>query len=64
MEPHDAVAELVLQAERLRGAAKHHANVMAKLIVDNLKSVSSNDTLAALKRELADYSIHTGRWRK
>lgn len=61
--PYEAVAALIQDSKRLEGAASSNANAMATLLVGNLHRVNGS-TLADLKRELARYNMHTGRWKK
>lgn len=61
-EPHQAVQAMVTEARRLDNASAQYANAMAGLLVGHLKRVDLG-TLNALKRELANYNIHTGRWK-
>jgi hypothetical protein len=44
-------------------AADSVATNMAKLLVGRLRRVNGHNALAALKRELQDYNIQTGKWK-
>ena len=59
----DSVRTLISETEVLRRAVEDNADVMAELLRGQLRSVSSRH-LDALKRELRDYNIHTGNWRR
>lgn len=59
----DAINAAVTEASDLDRAVARHAHTMARLLVGKLRHVDGSD-LAALKRELAWYNIHTGKWRK
>ncbi len=61
--PYDAVRELVSKAKSLEHATAIHAELMGQLLAGNLRRISSQSTLAALKKELDQYNIHTGRWK-
>jgi len=43
-------------------AIRQHATSMAALLKGRLRDVNSHSTLKALKRELREYNIRTGRW--
>ena len=62
-DPHQAVQQLVSEARRLQNASEQYAEQIGTLLVGNLKRVGGS-TLAQLKKELANYNIHTGRWKK
>lgn len=62
-EPHEAVQQMVAEARRLDNASEQYANAMATLLQGKLRKVSDGSVLAKLKKELASYNIHTGRWR-
>lgn len=61
-EPHQAVQQMVTEARRLKNASEQYADVMAGLLVGQLKHVSGG-TLTQIKKELANYNMHTGRWK-
>ncbi len=63
-DPHQAVQQLVSEARRLENASGQYAEAMAGLLVGHMQRVTSALTLKALKKELANYNIHTGRWKK
>lgn len=58
VEMHDAVNDA---RQTLRKVADV-SNKMADMLVGNLRH-ANDSTAARLKKELADYNIHTGRWR-
>ena len=61
----EVVEKALTDAEQVDNAARFHANRMARLLVGGLeKKRVDPEYLAALKRELHRYNIHTGRWRK
>lgn len=39
------------------------ADQLARLLIGRLKRVSSGYVLRSLKKELADYNMHTGAWK-
>jgi threonine aldolase len=57
----DEIRNAMAQARDARRAVDQHANAMADLLEDSLRSVSGY-RLAKLKRALRDFNIHTGRW--
>ena len=65
----DEMREAVREAEQQLRAADSYAHNMAKHLVGRLRMVNrdnnfwSNEILADLKRELADYNIRTGEWK-
>lgn len=61
MDAHEAMENMILQQRRLDEASKQNANNMAELLVPHLKRVG-NGNLSRLKKALAKYNIHTGRW--
>lgn len=64
MNAWDAVREAVRAGRAAQAAVNDNAGVMAELLAGNLRRGSiSHRVLAKLKRELAAYNIHTGRWR-
>lgn len=65
--PFYEVNKAVQEAERLERAVNENARDMAALLVGRLRGVSRNSypgvkTLCALKRELRDFNMTTGRW--
>lgn len=50
------------QMRSTQWAADRNAGVAAELIVGRLRHVTSNNTLAKLKRELRAFNIHTCTW--
>lgn len=62
--PFDETRSAVRNAKAQLEAADEVAGTMAGLLVGRLTKVWSVDTLAALKRELRDFNIHTGKWNK
>lgn len=66
MRPLAAVIELrsaVDDAEQLQRDINRQAQALASILRGWLRHVYG-DTLAELKRELADYNIHTRSWKK
>lgn len=58
------VADAVNRAKSEIYRADQHVCTMAALVAGKLQSSGvSNSTLKKLKRELANYNIHTGRWK-
>ena len=52
-------------AERTIRAVDNIVAGMARMIVGRLRSSNASmSTLAALKRELRDYNMHTGTWKE
>lgn len=49
--------------ERANEEANDAAYQMAMLLIGRLRKVCNRSALDALKRELADYNIKTGRWK-
>lgn len=60
--PWDEVNAALYQAEELIRALDKHAYRMARLLRGRLRHASCSD-VEALKRELADYNIRTGKWK-
>lgn len=59
----DEVNTAVREAERLDTAAKQNSGIMARLLVGRLRSHHINgDDLRALKLELRDFNMVTGKW--
>jgi hypothetical protein len=66
MRPIAAVTELraaVEDAEQLQRDINRQAHALAAILRGRLRHVYG-DVLADLKRELADYNIHTHRWKE
>lgn len=59
----DAMRAAVRDAEMTLSAADTVACQLAPLLAGRLRNCHSSD-LARLKRELKDFNIHTGRWRR
>lgn len=59
----DEVRTAVEQAQFQLQAADHVATNMAQLLRGRMRKVGSHAALTALKKELADYNIHTGKWK-
>lgn len=51
------------EARQLEASVNSQAKALARILVGRLRHVYDDDALAALKRELADYNIHTQRWK-
>jgi hypothetical protein len=60
----DETRRAVEQAEMQIRAADTVATDMAKLLLGRLNRVNSDWVLADLKRELANFNIRTGEWKK
>lgn len=60
--PFDELRAALDQARMLNRALDNQADSMAHLLVGRLRNLSPY-RLSALKRELRDYNIHTGRWK-
>lgn len=60
---YDAVAKAVDAGNTAKAAVKYHAARMAYFLRGNLEACHDSD-LKALKKELARYNIHTGKWKK
>lgn len=60
--PWDELRAALSQARELERATENYAFQMGRMLRGKLHHCS-NDDVAALKRELADYNIHTGKWR-
>ncbi|AEP08927.1 hypothetical protein [Micavibrio aeruginosavorus] len=53
------------EATRTIRIADNHVNDMAGMVRGRLRACSvSHSTLCELKRELADYNMHTGKWKE
>lgn len=61
--PWDAINGALSEAREVRRAVDRHSDSMAGLLVGHLRQVSS-ETLKDLKRELREFNINTGRWKK
>lgn len=60
---YDEMEMAIQQAEEVKRAAKTHARRMARFLVGNLRDCNHSE-LVAFKKELKDYNIHTGKWKK
>lgn len=60
----DDVRAAVEQAQAQLQAADMVATNMARLLVGRLRHVGSHNAISALKRELHDYNIQTGKWKE
>lgn len=58
----DNLRSAICQARELDRAVGSHASTMANLLRGKLHHCHSSD-LAALKRELKNYNMHTGKWK-
>lgn len=63
-EPAEVLDELLLQQRRLKFAVRRNATQMADMLIGELRTVTSGNVLTALKRELSDFNIHTGKWKR
>lgn len=60
----DDVRRAVWQAGQWQKAVDSQTATMLHLCKHRIRaSGASNETLAALKKELRDYNIHTGKWK-
>lgn len=64
MNAFDDVRAAVALANTQLAAADEVAVNMAGLLVGRLRKVYREDHLRALKRELADFNIQTGKWKE
>lgn len=58
--------QAIKQAEQTFRAADNNATAMARMLKGRLRKVEvgwNGEVLAALKRELRDYNIHTRTWK-
>lgn len=60
--PWDELRAGLNQARELERATEHYASQMARMLRGKLHHCTSYD-LEALKKELADYNMHTMKWR-
>lgn len=61
----EQMSEAVRDAERTLNRAKYMVKKMAPLVAGQLEHGDIDHwTLAKMKRELANYNIHTRRWKK
>lgn len=60
----DVMRASIQQAQSTLRAVDAYANSMADVIVGRLRKVDDADTLRALKRELRDFDMVTGRWKR
>ncbi len=58
----EQMRQAMQEAKQTMRAADNCANDLAECLVGRLKGVSTYK-LAQLKKELANYNIHTGRWK-
>jgi hypothetical protein len=61
--PWDDIRAALAATRETDMAVRNNAKAMGDLLVGKLRHVS-NDTAARMKRELADFNIHTGKWKK
>lgn len=59
----DSLRQALSDAREVNRAADHYASQMAGMLRGRLRACDLND-LAALKKELRDYNIHTGKWKE
>lgn len=62
-DPLRHMQEALTQANRVILAADSMANTMARMLIGRLRSVEGAGILAALKRELSDFSLSTHTWK-
>lgn len=61
----DEMSRAVEEANSTIRKADMHVNKMAHICAGRLRAAGVGHTaLCALKRELADYNMHTGEWKK
>jgi len=61
----DAIRDALNEHETMKKAVRNNAARMALLLVGNLRDSGITPwVLADLKRELADYNIHTKSWKR
>lgn len=58
----DTMRAAMDEARQVQAAADSQANKMANMLRGRLRKVGSYN-LAALKRELRDFNMHTGEWK-
>jgi hypothetical protein len=61
--PWDDINAALRATRETDAAVQQNAKAMGALLVGKLRYVS-NDTAARMKRELADFNIHTGKWKR
>jgi len=58
------LAQALNEAEQTFQAADTAASRIARLLKGRMRRIESNSLLSAIKRELKDYNIQTGRWKE
>lgn len=61
--PWDVITAALRDARYVDDAIKRHASAMARFLAGRLRSADPSD-LRALKRELRDFDMTTGRWKR
>lgn len=59
----DEMRAAMREAEQTLDAAKSVAGQMGSMLAGKLRNCHADD-LARMKRELRDFNIHTGRWKR
>jgi len=60
--PFTAMQEAIAQSRQLNRAIEQNSYALGYLLRGNLRYCSRRD-LVAMKKELADYNMHTGKWK-
>lgn len=60
--PFDELIAALNQAESVQRVVQDNSNRLARLLTGNLRHVGGY-YLRQLKKELADYNMHTGKWK-
>lgn len=60
----DGMRDALDIARDVQRAADENASAMARMLIGRLQHVNRIDTLRALKKELRDFDMVTGKWRK
>lgn len=63
LNPFDAIRSAVQEARDLNRAVDQQSNALADLLQGRLRTITPG-RLAALKRELRDFNMHTGHWKE
>jgi len=62
--PFDDIRNAISAAREAQRAVANHSHAMAQLLAGNLRNMWSADTLRTLKKELRDFDMVTGTWKK
>lgn len=63
MNIYDQMNQMVDEAQSTMDAADRVVWKLAKILIGRLRHVPSGWVLRQLKKELADYNMHTGQWK-